>query len=153
MNKSALILMVAISGAFAAAIADAQVSPREKIAPTEQVTLEKRVALLEAQNAELRKFILINGDALTIKAVDSLTVEGGKGITVRAGAGLSVRSGQDTSLEAAGGMNVKGNMVNLRGGGTTANGVARTGDQVQVMMNGSLYYGKLVSASSRVTAD
>ncbi len=82
---------------------------------------EQKVAALEQQNAQLRAFITINGNSLTIKSAQALTIQ--------AGAELLLKSNTVATLQSGNKTHVKGAMVQLNGGGKP---VARVGDQVHV---------------------
>lgn len=82
---------------------------------------ERKVAELQQQNAQLRAFITVNGNSLTIKSNQALTIQ--------AGADLLLKSSTVAALEAGGTVQVKGAQIRLNGGGKP---VARLGDAVQL---------------------
>ncbi len=81
----------------------------------------RKVAELEQQNSQLRAFITINGNSLTIKSTQALTIQ--------AGADLLLKSNTVATLQAGNSAHLKGPTVQLNGGGKP---VARVGDQVLV---------------------
>jgi hypothetical protein len=109
MTRGALVLTVAVAGAFVAAICQAEPAPptyprdapRDAPRGVDAALLEKRVAALEAQNAELRRFILINGDNLTVKVPQQLTIEAAQDFTAKAGRNMSLRSSAVLDVRAA----------------------------------------------------
>lgn len=82
---------------------------------------ERKIAELEQQNAQLRAFITINGNSLTIKSAQALTIQ--------AGTDLLLKSNTVATLQAGVTAHVKGPLVHLNGGGKP---VARIGDAIQV---------------------
>ena len=79
--------------------------------PPPPKTLEQRVAALEAENAQLRRFIAVNGESLTISVPQSLLLRAGTSATVESSAAIAL----------------KGATVKINGG---AKPVARAGDSV-----------------------
>lgn len=134
--------VVILAGAFAVSreasgrqAADAQ-SPVE----TRLAAMEKKIAELEKQNAQLRSFITINGNSLTIKSAQA--------ITIQAGADLLLKSSMMATLQAGSMAQVKGPTVRLNGGGKP---VARVGDAVNVAHPSPA--GKVIQGSPTVFVD
>jgi hypothetical protein len=88
-------------------------TPKPIEPPILQKTLEQRIAALEAENAQLRKYISVNADSLTITAPQSVLI----------------RAGMNATVEAAATTAIKGAAVKINNG---AKPVARVGDSVAV---------------------
>lgn len=151
MQRGAVVLMAAVVAAFVAAIAQAEPTQVRREVPrsAEVSELEKRVAALEKQNAELRRFILVNGDNLTIKAPQTLSLQAGASLDARAAMNVLVKATGEGTFESGSTTRVKGPVVRLNGG---AKPVARLGDPVKVMSPAS-GDGKIVVGSPTVFAD
>lgn len=139
MQKGALVLMAAVGAALVAAVAQAEPTQISRIADSS--ALEKRVAVLEQQNAELRRFIVVNGDSLTIKTPQALSLQAGTSFDARAQTNATIRASGEGVFESTGVMKVKGATLQLNGGSRP---LARVGDSVQVTLpagNGNIKQG------------
>ncbi len=114
----------AVVGTFCLALAAAAVAgaaPRIAGRPTPSdpalVALQSRVARLEEENATLRRFLMIQGDSLTIEAGRDLTLKAGRHLKVESGAETKLHAGSKLQVEASTTLELRGqSLVEVRGG-------------------------------------
>lgn len=63
-------------------------------------SLQQRVTSLEQQNQDLRRFVAISGNSITITSMDSLKLSGGKNLDLSSAAVTTVHGGAAVSLSA-----------------------------------------------------
>jgi hypothetical protein len=72
----------------------------ERTVATRVAALEQRVTTLEQQNTDLRRFVSINGNSLTISSKESLKLSAGMGLDLSSATTFAAKGGTAMSLSA-----------------------------------------------------